>query len=86
MPELGVFFRVAFHAPLVRQQRGGATRSGLHLVTYSGAWLRSRWRDHDVNPREETSVFLWLVEQGRESAEPPTNVPPSAWALCRVLA
>ena len=85
-PNLGEFFRVAFHAPLERQERGGSTPSGLHLVNYDEAWVRSRWEGHDLNADEEVSVFLWLIRRGEPDGRPPRNMAPSAWTMCRVLA
>jgi hypothetical protein len=84
VPELGLYFKVAFHAPLERQERGGATQSGLHLVTYDEAWLRCRWQGREIGPDDEVSVFLWLIRRGEDDG-PPVDVAPSAWAMCRVL-
>ena len=86
MPRQGAFVKVEFHSPLERQEPDGSTLSGLHLVVYSGAWIRSRWQEHDISPQEETSVFMWLIERGKESDGPPREKAPSTWALCRVVA
>jgi hypothetical protein len=86
VPGLGEFFRVAFHTPLERQERGGMTPSGLHIVNYDAAWVRSRWQDHEPNVNEEVPVFLWLIRRGDPTEQPPTKASPSAWAMCRVLA
>lgn len=86
VPDLGQYFRVVFHAPLERQERGGATPSGLHLVVYDEAWVRSRWQGREVNADDEVSVFVWLIRRGESTEKPPVAVSPSAWAMCRVLA
>ena len=85
-PELGCFLRVEFLAPLERQERGGATPTGLHVVTYSGAWLRCRWHGHEISVADEVSAFMWLIERAKESDGPPLEKAPSAWVTCRVLA
>jgi hypothetical protein len=86
VPGLGQFHRVAFHSPLERQERGGATPSGLHLVVYDEAWVRSRWDGHEPNADEDVSVFLWLIRRGDATDQPPGKVSPSTWAMCRVQA
>jgi hypothetical protein len=85
VPDLGQYFRVAFHAPLERPERGGSTPSGLHVVVYDEAWVRSRWRGREVGAEEGVSVFLWLLEPGEDARQPPVNDSPSAWVMCRVL-
>ena len=80
------YLRVEFDAPLELQERGAVTPSGLHLVTYVGAWVRSRWIGHSIGPAEPVSTFVWLITQGSPAAEPPgREQPPRLWAWCTVL-
>jgi len=86
VPGVGQFHRIRFHSPLQRQELGAATPSGLHLVTYDEAWVRSRWQGHEPNADEDVSVFLWLIRRGDATDQPPGKVSPSTWAMCRVQA
>jgi hypothetical protein len=80
------YLLVEFEAPVVVQERGKQTPSGLHLVTYVGAWVRSRWVGHSIGPAARVSAFVWLIEQGNQSVEPPRpGQPPDLWAECAVL-
>jgi hypothetical protein len=86
VPDVGRYFKVVFHASLERQEPGGATPSGLRVVAYDEAWVRSRWQGHEVNTDDEVSVFLWLLKRDEVIGQPPVDEPPSAWVMCRVLA
>lgn len=78
------YYRVAFDNPLELQEPGFPTPSGLGLVTYPGAWLSSRWKGKQINDRERTSVFFWLIRSDDQEDRPSVELSPTAWVMCQV--